>query len=97
MAARSKSATGPFVSKMEGTSGKHAVILEKNTKWIAPGHNSVVLDAVGQDWMVYHAIDPANRNGGRVMLIDKIIYQDGWPSIGNGTPSVDSMQAPDKR
>jgi arabinan endo-1,5-alpha-L-arabinosidase len=94
MIARSKSATGPFENMKGETSGINKVILEKNSRWIAPGHNSVVKDRLGVSWMIYHAIDSAKRNGGRKMLIDKITYVDGWPSIANGTPSVDSTNMP---
>lgn len=90
MVARSQSATGPFEPKP----GNNPVILEKNSRWIAPGHNSVVQDASGANWMVYHAIDSADRNGGRIVLIDQIIFQNGWPTVGGGSPSIDSVTAP---
>ena len=94
MIARSKSATGPFENKSGETSGKYPIILEKNSAWIAPGHNSVVKDGAGVKWIIYHAIDSAQRKGGRIMLIDKINYINGWPNISNGTPSTDSTNAP---
>jgi arabinan endo-1,5-alpha-L-arabinosidase len=94
MIARSNSATGPFENRRGKTTGINAVILEKNLRWIAPGHNSVVKDLEGVNWIIYHAIDSAKKNGGRKMLIDRIVYKNGWPSIGNGTPSVDSTKAP---
>ena len=83
MVARSRSATGPFEN------APNKVILEMDAKWIAPGHNSVATDERGQDWMLYHAID-VNRpramlsdevNTRRVMLVDRIEWRDGWPSI----------------
>jgi arabinan endo-1,5-alpha-L-arabinosidase len=94
MIARSKSANGPFENKSGDISGNYSVILEMNSTWIAPGHNSVVKDVAGVKWIIYHAIDSAQRNGGRKMLIDKIDYHNGWPAIGNGTPSADSTNAP---
>ncbi|HTE23941.1 glycoside hydrolase family 43 protein [Flavitalea sp.] len=94
MIARSKLASGPFENKSGEADGKYSVILGKNSNWIAPGHNSVVKDGAGVNWIIYHAIDSAQRNGGRKMLIDKIIYHNGWPTIGNGTPSTDSTNAP---
>jgi arabinan endo-1,5-alpha-L-arabinosidase len=54
----------------------------------------VVTDAAGQDWMVYHAIDPTDREKGRVMLIDQITYQDGWPRVHQGSPSTERQKAP---
>ena len=89
MVARSRSAEGPFQT-LEQTTGKpHSIILEKNSRWIAPGHNSIVTDRRGHDWIVYHAVD-VNRprekptddvNTRRVMLIGRIVWQNGWPSV----------------
>lgn len=89
MVARSKSATGPFVSYAESNNKQNSVILKKNHKWIAPGHNSIVKDQNNQSWIVYHAIDSEDKEKGRVLLMDKLNYKDGWPIISNGTPSVE--------
>lgn len=94
MVARSQNATGPFETLAEATDSKNSVILERNERWIAPGHNSVVTDEAGQDWIVYHAIDSADRDKGRVMLMDEITYQDGWPRVGKGVPSLEEEKAP---
>lgn len=94
MVARAKSATGPFETLAQATGSKNSVILERNGRWLAPGHNSIITDEAGQDWIVYHAIDPADREKGRVMLLDKIIYQDGWPRIEAGAPSIEQQKAP---
>jgi arabinan endo-1,5-alpha-L-arabinosidase len=91
MAARSKNAAGPY----EKYTGKaNNAILEKSKRWIAPGHNSIVSDANNQDWMIYHAIDDTDKNKGRVMLIDKVTYVNGWPQIKNGTASETVQEAP---
>ena len=94
MAARSKSATGPFQTMAEAAGSKNSVILERNKKWKGPGHNSVVKDAANQNWMVYHAIDTTMQPFGRVMLIDKIKFENGWPVIATGTPSAIAQKAP---
>lgn len=100
MVARSKSATGPFET-LEKASGKsHSVILQKRGYWIAPGHNSIVTDRAGQDWIVYHAVDSRRSrekssddpNTRRVMLIDRIRWVDGWPLIDG--PSSEPQEAP---
>lgn len=94
MVARSKNATGPFETLAEATGKENSVILERNEQWIAPGHNSIVTDDASQDWIVYHAIDAKKPNEGRVMLMDKLVYRDGWPQIKTGTPSVTAQQTP---
>jgi arabinan endo-1,5-alpha-L-arabinosidase len=83
--ARSRSATGPFETLAEATGAANSVVLERRGTWNAPGHNSIVRDAAGQDWMVYHAIDTRRPEGGRVMLIDRIVWRDGWPRVERPT------------
>jgi arabinan endo-1,5-alpha-L-arabinosidase len=93
LVARSKSATGPFEVREEPV-----VALRGN--WIAPGHNAVATDAAGNDWIVYHAVDrrrprskpEADINSRRVMLIDRLIWDGGWPRIDG--PSEGPRPAP---
>lgn len=94
MVARSRDATGPYETLAEATGDGTSVILAQGGPWIATGHNSVVTDARGDDWIVYHAVDvrrPRSKptdevNTRRVMLIDRLIYRDGWPMV-DGWPS----------
>ncbi|HZG07692.1 MAG TPA: glycoside hydrolase family 43 protein [Allosphingosinicella sp.] len=89
MVARSRSATGPFETLEAATGAKSSVILERRGIWVAPGHNAVASDSKGRDWMVYHAVDsrrPRSKpgdeiNSRRVMLIDRIVWRGGWPSV----------------
>jgi arabinan endo-1,5-alpha-L-arabinosidase len=89
MVARSSSPTGPF-EKLTAAGGGAQPILRGGGKWGNPGHNSVVTDAAGAEWMVYHAIDanqpyliPGRTDiSRRPMLIDKITYANGWPTVG---------------
>ena len=98
MVARSRSATGPFQTLEQATGKPHSIILQKAGHWIAPGHNSVITDKAGQDWMVYHAVDarrprtqPSDElNTRRVMLIDRIVWRSGWPVIA---PPSDRLQS----
>lgn len=89
MVARSRSATGPFETLAHATGARTSAILERSERWNAPGHNSVITDARGTDWIVYHAVDVRrpraketdDANTRRVMLIDRLIYVDGWPRV----------------
>jgi arabinan endo-1,5-alpha-L-arabinosidase len=91
-AGRSKSPTGPFVDR-DGVSlltsrvGGTPVIQPNGNRWIGTGHNAVVTDERGRDWLVYHAIDRAepylNEPYGinrRPMLIDPLRWKGGWPT-----------------
>ncbi len=91
MAARSRSATGPFEVMPEN----NGVIIKKNDKWLGPGHNSVIRDDKSRDWIVYHAYHPNDRNRGRVMIMDKLIYgADGWVRAAEGAPTKEVRVAP---
>lgn len=101
MVARSRSATGPFEKRAEKTGEWGGnVILQMNERWEGPGHNSIIRDEAGQDWIFYHAIDPKDRyNPGteapkRPMLMDPIVYRSGWPQIEKQSPSTGKRQGP---
>src|SRR5206468_7796408 len=53
MIARSRSATGPFQTLEQATGALHSMILEKRGHRIEPGHNSIVTDGAGRDWIGY--------------------------------------------
>ena len=103
LVARSRSATGPFEVWTDPATGLARPVVERNARWIAPGHNSVVRDGAGRDWIVYHAVDarrsrdkPTDEvNSRRVMLIDPLTYEDGWPRVVGG-PSAGVRTAPAK-
>ncbi len=99
---RSQSLTGPYVDRKgeDLNSGGGALILAGDDKWAGPGHNAVVTDDAGDDWIVYHAT-PRNdmelpsgvqrREG----LLDKIVWANGWPEVGDGSPSSTRPAVPD--
>lgn len=102
LVARSRQATGPYETLAQAT-GTAGTILTENERWLAPGHNCLVTDAAGQDWLLYHAIDrqqptfdAINDEQGhsrRVLLLDKVMYDaHGWPYVG--TPTVVPQPAP---
>lgn len=101
MVARSKSPFGPFERLGEARGTGSSVILERSERWLAPGHNSVITDDGGNDWMFYHAIDTEDPNldletqTRRVMLMDKILYDEqGWPYIKDHKPSQQPVEGP---
>lgn len=93
---RSESITGPYVDRegvplLQSRAGGTPVIAPNGNEWVGTGHNAVVADLAGQDWFVYHAID---RNdpyltgtsgiNERPMLIDRLDWIDGWPTVRAG-------------
>jgi arabinan endo-1,5-alpha-L-arabinosidase len=101
MVARSTSPTGPFEVLRNGAAAQP--VLAGSGTWLAPGHNSVIRDASGVDWMLYHAINsrnpfliPGNTDiSRRPMLIDRITWTNGWPTVGaDGTPTSTPQTRP---
>ena len=101
MVARSSSPTGPFEVMTSG--GAAQPVLRGSGPWQSPGHNAVVKDAAGVEWMLYHAISstnpyliPGNTSiSRRPMLLDRITYANGWPVVGNaGTPTSTPQTRP---
>lgn len=96
---RSDSLRGPYVNR-DGRSLRSApgtTILHGDDTFVGPGHNAVVRDDAGTDWLLYHAYERANpwkgRTPRRVLLLDRLVWRDGWPTVASGTPSL-SAPAP---
>ena len=93
LAARARQAAGPYQTLAQARGGD-GTILTENDRWLAPGHNCLVTDAQGQDWLLYHAIDrrqptfdAINDEQGysrRVLLLSKVDYDaEGWPVVSD--------------
>jgi xylan 1,4-beta-xylosidase len=61
-------------------------ILAGNEHWKCPGHGSIVTDAKGRDFLLYHAYHPTDfQFAGRQALLDEIAWSgSGWPVINDG-------------
>ena len=91
MVARADNAFGPFERLGEENGSGSSVILQKDSTWTAPGHNSIFKDNNGNSWIAYHAIwkkeaevekaKHENKYVGRVMCIEPVIYKNGWPVV----------------
>lgn len=106
--ARSESLKGPYLNQ----NGADVMYEEGNViltgyfppdndkqRFVGPGHNSVITDDKGTDWIVYHAIDvnyPKFGHGAtrRPLMIDEIIWKDGWPSLEGLFPSTEAKDGP---
>lgn len=101
MVARASSPTGPFEVLRSGAAAQP--ILQGLGPWQNPGHNAVVRDAAGTEWMLYHAISASNPFllpgrtdiSRRPMLIDRITYVNDWPTVGTaGVPTSTPQTRP---
>lgn len=95
---RSTNLMGPYIAKSGGlmTSNAHNVVINKNNRFKGPGHNSeIITDDAGQDWILYHAYDANDVDRGRVLMIDRLQWDNlGWPYVQGGTPSTTEVDAP---
>ncbi len=98
---RADSPRGPYVDAdgVDLRDGGGTQILGGNDAFVGPGHNSVVQDDAGTDWLVYHAIDPEQPTAmsgaqRRPLMLDEITWVDGWPTIADDTPSSEPRKAP---
>lgn len=103
--ARSQNVLGPYVGKdgKEIRTKSNAFDNATNTILSGPasgyfagtGHNAGILtDDKGKDWMCYHAFWSGNKYDGRCMLMDEIVWGDGWPSFKTGFPSEGKVDGP---
>ncbi|HEX3326437.1 MAG TPA: family 43 glycosylhydrolase [Actinomycetota bacterium] len=81
LVARSRSPLGPFVRDPNNP------IIEKNQRFIAPGHGTVFTDAAGNYFIVYHAMVRSDPTGARFLMLDRIQWQSGWPVVNGRGPS----------
>jgi len=104
--AKSASLLGPYLDKNGNdiAIGNHGeIILRSNSVnygFAGPGHNAeIMLDDEGTEWLLYHAIpknNPRLDNGTnrRPLMLDRIIWRDGFPSVQGQEPSVSSQPSP---
>jgi hypothetical protein len=93
---RARDPRGPFtdrdglrldVSRAGGT----PVVAPNGNRWVGTGHNGLITDLAGQDWLAYHAIDRADPYldepfgiNERPMLLDRLDWIGGWPTVRAG-------------
>ena len=86
LVARSKTVNGNYTPD-----NSMKPILEGKGDIHYPGHHSIITDASGTDWIVYHGYYKNEQNT-RSLMIDKISYQNGWPVINGGNGPSSSQQ-----
>ncbi len=103
---RSENLVGPYLDKngkslLASDSGTLVVAANSgDTGFVGPGHNSeIVTDSQGRDWLLYHGMDrqkPKLNNGTnrRVLLLDQVLWTDGWPGLAGREPSTGPQPSP---
>ncbi|MFZ0215950.1 MAG: family 43 glycosylhydrolase, partial [Candidatus Dormiibacterota bacterium] len=100
------SATSPTYTNLGGEGGGYPTLKANGNQWTGVGHNAMITDLSGQDWIVYHGVDEQNGwvNGlspgaeitYRQLFIDPVEWTShGWPVVNNGKgPSQGPQRAP---
>lgn len=89
---RSQSLWGPYVDKkgQPMMENHHEIVIHKNGAFVGTGHDSeIVTDKAGSNWIFYHAVKVSDPSG-RVLMLDKVKWVDGWPSVATSSPSIES-------
>jgi xylan 1,4-beta-xylosidase len=92
IAARSKSLSGPWEN-----SPYNPIIrtTKQSEKWRSKGHATIIDDAKGNWWMVFHAYEKDFYNKGRQTLLLPIEWtKDGWYKIPEGTKDDQPLRKP---
>jgi arabinan endo-1,5-alpha-L-arabinosidase len=98
---RAESFKGPYLDQ-DGNDIRYnqgTLLLADSENFVGPGHNAIVTDKKGTDWIIYHAIDkeePYLGNGAtrRPLMIDPIYWENGWPKVENLSPSEQPRKGP---
>lgn len=101
---RATSVTGPYTGRLGAPitiGNKGTFALHGNNLFVGPGHESrIMTDKLGQDWILYHAMDANNAVidgvNQRALMLDKVTWDPatGWPTIGVGDGNVDDGGTP---
>jgi len=103
LVARSADLRGPYLDrngKDIAERGHGTLLLQGNETFAGPGHNArLIQDDNGADWLLYHGIDKSQGTvssgaSRRMLMLDQIIWRDGWPEIDGGVPSTTPKKAP---
>jgi len=100
---RSTSPMGPYIDhdmrSMLGTYRGFQVLIGSGY-FKGPGHNSIIQDDEGQEWILYHAFDVSEAaNFGnsprRSLMVDRILWNEqGWPYVFGNMPSNNQQAVP---
>jgi arabinan endo-1,5-alpha-L-arabinosidase len=89
---RSDSLTGTYLNR-QGESmmnNAYSVVVRSNSRFTGNGHCSeIVSDDAGADWIFFHGYNTQNAGNGRVLLLDKIIWdRNNFPYVESFSPAI---------
>ena len=84
---------GPYFDRQNKSlmDGTGTLLLKGNSFVAGPGHNAeIITDDEGVDWLLYHGFLYSSPETGRLLFLDKISWDGGWPFIESYGPSQSS-------
>ncbi len=96
---RSANLMGPYVDE-QGKSlmdNGGTLLLQRNSAngFVGTGHNGdIITDNAGTTWMLYHAFENKPGANQRVMLLDKISWNNDWPVMQGSQPTTGVQTGP---
>ncbi|RBI59028.1 arabinan endo-1,5-alpha-L-arabinosidase [halophilic archaeon] len=101
---RARDLVGPYRNEQGETlmNAPGSLVIDDDQQFGAPGHNAIVKDDAGTDWLVYHAYErdePGFVHGvpRRPLLIDPVQWRGGWPTVRTKTPSTRQRRPTDRK
>ncbi|WP_433634353.1 family 43 glycosylhydrolase [Halomicrococcus sp. NG-SE-24] len=100
---RSRKLRGPYQNKNGENllSATGTTILHGSNQFAGPGHCAVLRGPNGDYWILYHAYVRSNPWVGpmprRVLMLDRLVWNDRWPVVPNKKPSVKHATPPTNR
>ena len=92
---RADSVYGPYFDKNSRamTDDGYELLIKSSSKFAGPGHGSVFDVRDGNTWIIYNAFDLSDVSKGRTLMLDRVNWIDGWPSVRGSIGSF-SADAP---
>jgi len=91
---RAAQVEGPYVDK-DGKRLDHGggtLLLQGDENWYGVGHNGIFSDSTG-DYLVFHGYSAADK-GKSKLIINKIVWNNGWPKVKQGAANLAATPAP---
>jgi arabinan endo-1,5-alpha-L-arabinosidase len=71
------------------------LVVEGSDAFVGPGHNTMVTDADGTEWLLYHAYEEDHAwiqsTPRRCLMLDPLVWNEGWPSVEGRIPSTERV------
>lgn len=82
---RSDRLAGPYVDKSgrQMLDNAYETVIAKSSTFLGVGHNSILQEDDDKNtWMLYHGYQAGKEDVGRMVLLDRILWDDeGWPYV----------------